>query len=66
VRWEKREGTLWGVALFSQPAGPPMIFSGVFFIVNFVKVKLLPQPVNEPPFVLLLGKLKKYKAPEGQ
>jgi hypothetical protein len=41
VRWEKREGTLWGVALFSQPAGPPMIFSGVFFIVNFVKVKLL-------------------------
>jgi hypothetical protein len=39
-RWEKREGTLWGIALFSQPTGPPMIFLGVFFIVNFVKVKL--------------------------
>jgi hypothetical protein len=37
----KKRGDPWGIALFSQPTGPPMIFLGVFFIVNFVKVKLV-------------------------
>jgi hypothetical protein len=52
-RWEKREGTRWGVSLFFHPTGPPMIFSGVFFIVNFVKVKLLVRAINARFFAFL-------------